>query len=418
MEFIKSKTKDYYMLDTRVENVFISEYLPGAPGDYVKVFLYGYMCADNGISAKTGEIASQLNISEKDVEKAWSYWEKMGAVKKKYLNEGDIDFAIEFVSLKELMYGKAREPEIADDAPEANIFGNENVKKVFEKIEQLLSRNLSSTELTDVISWMEEDNIDPQVVLYGFEYSLEKDKASIKYVGKVVHSWHEEGYYTVDQVKEHLAEVDSRFYEYKRVLTALGMNRMPTEGEKKMMDSWFDELGYSMDKVLEACDKTVGITTPNFSYVNKVLENWANEAEKTNRDVNASTVSQSTLNKYLSYLREKEEREAFERREEAYSKVPRIKEIDDEISKLGAKLSKDLLMGKETGEARETRDEIEKLSEERAFLLTENGLPMDHTDIRYKCDKCNDTGITDLGERCTCIGERMEEAAVWAKSRK
>ena len=73
-------------------------------------------------------------------------------------------------------------------------------------------------------------------------------------------------------------------------------------------------------------------------------------------------------------------------------------------------------MGKDKGNARVIREQMDRLSEERAVTLTDNGYSLDYTDVQYKCQKCNDTGITDLGERCTCVPERMEEAAVWDKA--
>lgn len=418
MDFIKSRTKDLYLLDTKVENIFISEYLAAAPGDFVKVFLYGSMCAENGITQSLHDMSRQLSLSEAEIGKAWGYWERLGVIKKRYLDDsGKVDFSVEFVSLKELMYGKATEPAgKAEERPEQNVFGNEEIKKLFDEIESMLGRNMSSTELTEILSWIEDDNIAPEIVLYGFTYSIEKNKTGIKYISKVVHGWTDEGYYTVDAVREHLEDVDNRFYEYKRVMTALGMHRLPTEAEKKMMDGWFDNMGFNMDKVLEACDQTVRITTPTFKYVDTVLTNWAEQAEARGTEVNSKTVSQATLNQYYAYLREKEAREAEQRREEVYKKLPRIKEIDSEVSKLGATLSKALLMGKDKGNARVIREQMDRLSEERAVTLTDNGYSPDHTDIQYKCQKCNDTGMTDLGERCTCVPERMEEAAVWEKS--
>ena len=42
---------------------------------------------------------------------------------------------------------------------------------------------------------------------------------------------------------------------------------------------------------------------------------------------------------------------------------------------------------------------------------------MDYTDIKYACEKCNDTGITGSGERCSCIKQRMEEAEIWGEEK-
>ena len=174
-----------------------------------------------------------------------------------------------------------------------------------------------------------------------------------------------------------------------------------------------------MDRVLEACEKTAGISNPNINYVNKVLENWSNDAKKKGNDVNKkNTVNQSVLNQYFEFLREKAEREAAERKAEVYAKLPFIEEIDEEIKRLSSKLSKTLILG--TGnneEGKNIKKEMDRLAADRAVALTENNYEMDYTDIRYACEKCNDTGITDIGEKCNCIKQRIEEAEVWQKKR-
>lgn len=40
MNFKREKINNYYLHDTAVENVFINEFLPVAPGDFVRVYLF------------------------------------------------------------------------------------------------------------------------------------------------------------------------------------------------------------------------------------------------------------------------------------------------------------------------------------------------------------------------------------------
>lgn len=419
MNFVREKIKDFYLLDSRIENIFINEYLPAAPGDYVKVYIYGYMYAEFGLEMTDKVMAKQLGIPEKKIIDAWNYWEKMGAIKKLYVDSaGDIDFTVEFINLKELMYGKSTEVILEEQEPSPDIFGNDQIKKVFDRVEQLMARSLSSTEVTRILSWMTDDKVPPEVLLFGISYCLEKHKSSLNYIESVLRNWMKDGLYTVDAVNEHLQDVDQRFYQYRRVLKALGFNRNATEAEKKMMDNWFDSLGYNMDRVLDACTKTVGISSPNFSYVNKVLLNWKDEAAKRGDSVNKKvTVTQAVLNQYYDYLREEAINAAETRTKEIYEKIPRIKDIDDKVQTMGSALSKALLLGNEEDKGLELRQQMDQLAAERAVLLTENNYEMDYTDIKYACDKCNDTGITDLGERCSCAKERMEEAEVWQKTK-
>ena len=44
---------------------------------------------------------------------------------------------------------------------------------------------------------------------------------------------------------------------------------------------------------------------------------------------------------------------------------------------------------------------------------SENNFEEDYTDIKYSCSKCNDTGITEDGTRCSCTKQRIGEAEIW-----
>jgi len=298
------------------------------------------------------------------------------------------------------------------------VFGNKAVKSMLSQMEKILGRALSSTEIGRVLAWLSDYGASPEIIVFAGKYCADKSKTSLKYIERVVKEWADEGLQTVDQVNEKLQELDEKYYRYRRVLKALGFTRNATEAERQMMDAWFDQMGYTMERVLEACNKTAGISSPNFNYVNKVLENWSSEAQRRGEDVNKKpVVTQSVLNQYYDYLREKAEREAEARKAEVYDKLPRIAEIDEEIRKMSAQLSKALIMGNAEAESKKINSVMDELSAERAVILTENNYEMDYTDIKYACEKCNDTGITDLGERCSCIKQRMEEAEIWVKKK-
>lgn len=135
-------------------------------------------------------------------------------------------------------------------------------------------------------------------------------------------------------------------------------------------------------------------------------------------DVNTKiVVTQAVLNQYYDYLRDKAEKEAEERKQEVYQKLPRIKDIDEEIRRMGSQLSKALILGSSENESKKINSIMDELAAERAVVLTENNFEMDYTDIKYACEKCSDTGMTDLGERCSCIKQRTEEAEIWIKKK-
>ena len=67
---------------TPVENMFISEYMLRAPGDCVKVYLYGLMlCYHNQERMSLTGMARDLDLTEEDVERAFRYWARCGLVR-------------------------------------------------------------------------------------------------------------------------------------------------------------------------------------------------------------------------------------------------------------------------------------------------------------------------------------------------
>lgn len=174
---------------------------------------------------------------------------------------------------------------------------------------------------------------------------------------------------------------------------ALGFMRNPTEEEKKIMDVWFSDMEYTIDKVLEACSKTSGISNPNLNYVNKILLHWYKEKHGVlpNKD---GHIPVGYVFKYYDYIREDAEEAARKRKQEIYKKLPEIKELDDNIMKAGIEAGRLLVSGrtdrKEASMA--IKKSMDKMLADRAALLTENSYPIDYTEVKYRCSLCRRYG--------------------------
>ncbi|MBR5741802.1 MAG: hypothetical protein IKX91_04525, partial [Firmicutes bacterium] len=102
----KELKKELYLYDTHVENFFIGEHLPYAPGDAVKVYLYALMYTDIDRAIRRSELAKALGISPETVDDAWAYWEQRNVIRRIYPDPADRSvYDIEFLRLKELIYG-------------------------------------------------------------------------------------------------------------------------------------------------------------------------------------------------------------------------------------------------------------------------------------------------------------------------
>lgn len=417
MNFTREHIKDYYLKDTSVENIFINEYMAEAPGDFVKVYLFALMYADYDMLMSNDTIAKQLNLADEDVLKAWSYWESLGIIKKHYDKPGDkFHYQVEFLNLKERVYGKKNRNKRSDSAIPPNLKGileDQALKELYSDIERITGRLFEGKEPSEILSWINDYNITPEVIKFAYSYCMKKkNHSNSKYVAAIVKEWAGRGLKTAEQVQEYLEETDNRHYQYKRILRALGFMRNPTEEEKRIIDSWFDGMGFGIDRILEACKKTSGISNPNINYINSVLKAWNSGVDKPARhteDNKTNFIAQ--VFKSYEEIRLKNEKQAGIRRSEVYERIPRIKEIEEETRDTGLKISKIMLSGGMDAKNRikAMKTAIDRLNQEKAFLMTENNFKIDYMDVVYDCPLCKDTGTLDTGERCSCFVEKLSK---------
>lgn len=103
-------------------------------------------------------------------------------------------------------------------------------------------------------------------------------------------------------------------------------------------------------------------------------------------------------------------REQNERISLVYEKVPRIKEINDEISSLSLETTKKMLVSDEQDHGvvsvsehmSEFKKRLNVLRNEKITLLTQNGFSSDYMDMHYNCPDCMDTGYID-NQKCHCF---------------
>ena len=75
---------------TLIENKFIDQYMPGANGEYVKLYLYLLRCASSGRELSVSSIADFFDHTEKDGRRALKYWEKLRLLRLEYDENGGI----------------------------------------------------------------------------------------------------------------------------------------------------------------------------------------------------------------------------------------------------------------------------------------------------------------------------------------
>jgi DNA replication protein DnaC len=96
------------------------------------------------------------------------------------------------------------------------------------------------------------------------------------------------------------------------------------------------------------------------------------------------------------------------RRDEVYFSVPRIKEIDGELMRLGIDISKRILNENGGGESllAELRQNNDSLIKEKYDLMKQYDYKEDYLTDIFRCRACKDTGFIG-NERCKCLKQRL-----------
>jgi len=98
------------------------------------------------------------------------------------------------------------------------------------------------------------------------------------------------------------------------------------------------------------------------------------------------------------------------RKEELYTKFPRLKEIESELNSSSISFAKSMLNANKTLNIEDLKNKINTLKEERNIILKSNNIDLNHLNVWYDCTVCQDTGyITDSHKTnmCNCLKQKL-----------
>ena len=103
------------------------------------------------------------------------------------------------------------------------------------------------------------------------------------------------------------------------------------------------------------------------------------------------------------------------RKSKAYNEIPRLLEIERNLSSIGVSTAKAVLSGKDAAtELSLLRDKSLKLQDEFKTLLKSHGYAEDYLEPHFTCEKCQDTGYVELDNKtltCDCYKKLLSATA-------
>ena len=244
---------------TPVENMFITEYMLRAPGDYVKVYLYGLMlCYHNQERMSLTCMARDLDMPEDDVEHAFRYWARNGLVRQ----VGDNPVSYAYLNIKQLTLTRAQDP------------GEKLYNRSFtDEVRRILGDRLTeSADYQKVFDWVDVLELPEDVVLMLLQTEVKKSRGrfSFRVADRTARDWAQRGVRSIEDVDRLVLIDEGRKRSLKKLLARLGQRREPSDDEKALYNKWLDEWGFTEDAVQEACRETTkGV--PTMAYLDGIL---------------------------------------------------------------------------------------------------------------------------------------------------
>lgn len=98
------------------------------------------------------------------------------------------------------------------------------------------------------------------------------------------------------------------------------------------------------------------------------------------------------------------------RKKELYSQIPRLKQIDSELSSSSISITKSIIKFSNPSLVNNLKQTITNLQEEKKSLLESIGKDSSYLSIHYDCEQCKDTGYITEGFKtikCNCLKQKI-----------
>ncbi len=239
----------------QINAVFIEDYIPDAPGDFVKAYLYALKCFQLGQTPTFLNMCGQLKLSPDIVRRAFDYWQDMGVIK----YQGESDVTLEFLNMQ---------PKKANHLYTHGEF-NVTLQKIFGM------RVLTPEEYECIYDFTDKFKLPQEVVILMLEYCVRLAGQGVKmnYIRSVANTWLEKGIKDIDTALEYTDNYDKKNHNASAVLKRLGITgRLPTTDEIALYNKWEKEMGFSLNAILLACTKTTSASRPSFKYLDSILK--------------------------------------------------------------------------------------------------------------------------------------------------
>lgn len=274
-------TRAILFSDTLVSDIFITEYMSDADGDYIKVYLYCLFLGKHKRQVTVSDLSKKLGMDISKVKQAFAHWENLGVFIKK-------EQGVAICDLKEKEVHKLYRPKLTSTPEEAKLSTERNVKRsqVITAINNMFFQGVMPPGwYMDIDTWFEKYGFEEDIMLALFKYCFDRHALNKNYVLTVAESWFGKGIKNSFDLDNYFVIYEKCHDIKKKICKKLSINRKLTEYEEAYIDKWVIDFGFDFNIIELALKKTTAKTNPNFDYINAILTEWNKKGLKTIEEI-------------------------------------------------------------------------------------------------------------------------------------
>lgn len=266
--------------DTLVSDIFITEYMADADGDYVKVYLYCLFLAKYKKCVPINDLAKKLGIEVSKVEQAFAYWENAGVFLRK--ERGIVICDLKEKEVHKLYSPKLTAPEEAKQSYEKNIKRTQVINAINNCFFQGV---MAPGWYLDINEWFEKYGFEEEVMFVLFKHCFDKGRMRKSYILAVAEDWYSKGIKSYFDLENYFMQYEKLNDMKKKIRKKLGISRRLSEYEEAYIEKWINDYGFDFEIIELALKKTTSTSNPSFDYINTILTEWKEKGLKRVEDI-------------------------------------------------------------------------------------------------------------------------------------
>ncbi len=292
-----------------VQEAFITEYMPEANGNFVKVYLLGLSQCMLDKPMTRSEMADKLCILESDVIRAWNFWADRNVVKFDGENVEFLDLNVKNpvkISETKPVYYPEEISACAEASPE--------LAGMFQIVQKILQKPFSSTDLIVIYSLYDYYRLPIDVIPMLITFCIKNGKKSMRQIENTAVKWVEKGIDSVEAAEQYLKKAEEYSRAIEKIKKALGVtDRKFSPTEIKYINGWLYDMKVPFEKIIEAYDVCASNTGKlSVKYMDAVLKNQS--VKSVTKSTDKTDKSNAVPTKFTNFDQREFDYDAFEKR--------------------------------------------------------------------------------------------------------